>query len=146
MSTQIREATRDDILDMAKIVVAWERETSWMPEGTSEDMIVGLMDEMFDSREMYVVTDAVSGQVEGYMSVDPMAQKLGAIYLQKTGQGHGKALIDRAKEGREFLWLQTHQPNVAAHRFYEREGFAITDELSPEAPGEPAQYRMEWRA
>ncbi|PZX14857.1 GNAT family N-acetyltransferase [Celeribacter halophilus] len=146
MTTRIRKATRDDIPDMAAIVVGWEKDMPWMPEGPTTDMIETAMDEVFDLRDIHVVSETPSETIVGYMSVDPDTDKIGAIYLTATGQGHGKALIDLAKQGRRFLWLQTHQPNTRAHRFYEREGFKVMGEIGPDAEGTPAQYRMEWAA
>ncbi|WP_417245663.1 GNAT family N-acetyltransferase [Celeribacter sp.] len=146
MTTRIRKATREDIPDMAAIVVAWEKAMPWMPEGPTTDMIETAMDEVFDLRDIYVVSETPPETIVGYMSVDPQKDKIGAIYLTVTGQGLGKALIDQAKQGRRFLWLQTHQPNTRAHRFYQREGFRVTGEIASDAEGTPAQYRMEWAA
>jgi len=146
MTNRIRKAMRDDIPDMAAIVVAWEKAMPWMPEGPTTDMIETAMDEVFDLRDIHVVSETPPETIVGYMSVDPNTDKIGAIYLTVTGQGLGKALIDQAKQGRRFLWLQTHQPNTRAHRFYEREGFRVTGEIAPDAAGTPAQYRMEWAA
>ncbi len=142
MTIEIRRATRADIPAMARIVVAWEAATEWMPDGTIESDVIGMIDEVFDHRQIYVANDPVAA----YMSIDADAHKIGALYCDRQRQGIGKALVDTAKAGRDFLWLQTHQPNIAAHRFYLREGFDIAGEIAPEAEGEPAQYRMEWRA
>ena len=137
----IRRARRADIQAMAEIVYGWEVTTHWMPGGSSVGAIAKVIDQAFDTREIYVVGEPV----DGYFSLNPNEAKIGALYMTRRGQGIGKAMIDLAKDGRDFLWLQTHQPNLEAHRFYRREGFLITGELPPDGAGGPPQYRMEWR-
>lgn len=137
----IRRALREDIPAMAQIVCDWENEVDYMPGGADPAKLAELIDQAFDARQIYVVGAPVSG----YMSVDPEAAKIGAIYLRERGRGQGKTMLDLAKQGRDFLFLHTHLPNTAAHRFYHREGFETTAALPPESDGEPGILRMEWR-
>ncbi|TCS61889.1 ribosomal protein S18 acetylase RimI-like enzyme [Primorskyibacter sedentarius] len=137
-----RAATRADLLACAEIVAAWEAGNDWMTPGPDAGTLAGYLDAAFDAREIWVIGDPVVG----YASVDPATGKLGAIYCAQTGQGLGLRLMDRAKEGRDMLWLTTHAPNTGAQGFYRREGFTQTATL----PGEPPHddiplYRMEWR-
>lgn len=142
----LRRASRADMPAIAKIVCDWEAETAWMPDGTTQADIEGMLDAAFDTREIFVVSGPdTQDALQAYVSIDAQSGKIGALYSTVRGTGIGKALVDKAKEGRDFLWLQTHQPNQAAHRFYAREGFVMAGEIAPEAEGEPAQFRMEWR-
>ena len=52
--------------------------------------------------------------------------------------------MDRAKAGRDYLQLNTHEPNHAAQRFYRREGFEVVERLPMGDDGLP-ELRMEWR-
>ena len=92
-------------------------------------------------REMYLIGDPVVG----YLSLNPKTDLIGAIYVEQPGQGLGKALMERAKEGRAYLQLWTHEPNVAAQRFYVREGFEVA-ERNPEGSDGLPELRLEWRA
>jgi ribosomal protein S18 acetylase RimI-like enzyme len=138
--TLLRRATREDIPDCARIIAAWERETDYLPEGPGEAKLAGIIAEAFDTREIWV-----SGNpVDGYMSLDPAAAKIGGLYLARRGAGLGKAFLDRAKEGRDFLWLTVYAPNVRAFAFYRREGFRLVSNL-PAGGAAPAVLRMEWQ-
>lgn len=143
---ELRAAHRSDIAAMAAIVHAWETEVDWLPGLVSQDEIAGMLNAAIDAREIHVAVQRDDEAVVGYMSVDPNSAKIGALYLAIRGQGVGTRLLERAKAGRAFLWLQTHIPNKDAHRFYHRHGFGIAAELPPDAADEPGLYRMEWRA
>ena len=96
----------------------------------------------FTTREIWVAGDPV----QGYLSLDPEALKIGGLYCAIPGQGLGRALMDKVKEGRDYLWLNTHVPNEAAQRFYRREGFIEIGRHPAETPGAPDEVQMEWRA
>ena len=138
---QIRRATSGDVPDCARVVHDWATQTDWMPEELPVEELATLIHEAFDSREIWVMGDPV----DCYMSVDPKQQKIGALYCQRTGRGIGKRFVDKAKEGRDFLWLTTHRSNTGAQRFYRREGFEVTREEPPVPPDTVPVYRMEWR-
>ena len=138
----IRRATRKDIPAMARIVWDWEQETDWMPAGPTQSRIEEMLADAFENREIWV-----SGvPARGYLSLDPKTDKIGGLYVSERRCGIGKSLIDQVKRGRNTIHLYTHLPNVDAHRFYEREGFVIMEELRPEEQGMPDEYRMERRA
>ncbi len=141
-SDQIRRATLEDVPVCARIVYDWARQTDWMSDELPRDQLAAMIQEAFDAREIWVAGDPV----DCYMSVDPNEQKIGALYCSRTGQGLGKRFLDKAKQGRGFLWLTTHRPNRAAQRFYRREGFEVTAEEPPVPPDTVPVYRMEWRA
>lgn len=141
MTLSIRRATPDDLPACARIVCDWERETPYMPGTITEEKVLPMMQEVWAAREIWVAGDPV----EGYMSVDPAENKIGAIYLARRGMGTGRALMDLAKQGRDVLWLTVFVPNTRAQAFYAREGFEVAERLPPPGEGEPEMLRMEWR-
>lgn len=138
----IRRAKPDEVEACAQVVHQWAAQTDWMSDDLPVEKLSALIGEAFDKREIWVSGDPV----DCYMSVDPVQQKIGALYCQRTGQGVGKRFLDKAKGGRDFLWLTTHVPNRDAQRFYQREGFEITGQEPPVPPDTVPVYRMEWRA
>ncbi|WP_298848774.1 GNAT family N-acetyltransferase [uncultured Ruegeria sp.] len=139
-ATVIRRAVPDDVTACAEVIHGWATQTKWMPDELQVEELSVLIRDAFDSREIWVAGDPV----DCYMSVDPVQQKIGALFCRRTGQGIGKCFVDKAKEGRAFLWLTTHRPNVAAQRFYRREGFEVTAEEPPVPPDTVPVYRMGW--
>ncbi|MEX0367711.1 MAG: N-acetyltransferase family protein [Ruegeria sp.] len=140
--TGIRRAKIEDVPACARVISTWMDETDWMPPELPQKELEALIREAFPAREIWVAGDPV----DCYMSVDPEAGKVGALYCLRTGQGIGKRLLDKAKEGRQSLWLTTHEPNRDAQRFYRREGFVEAGYLPPEPPETLPVIRMEWHA
>lgn len=138
--TAIRPATRADLPACARVVHDWERATGYIHDTPDLDTLTGYILEAFPAREIHVTGEPVTG----YISIDPAEAKVGALYLLETGQGTGKRLMDRAKKGRDHLWLTVYLPNLRAQAFYAREGFTTTAELPPDREGAPAMLRMEW--
>lgn len=139
---KIRRATADDAPACARIVRHWLDVSGWMPEGPSEAALTQMMRDAFPQREAYV---AQNDAPLGYLSLDADSDHIRGLYVATPGRGIGKALIDRAKQGRSFLSLNSHMPNEAAHRFYTREGFVVTARDLAGADGVP-ELRMEWHA
>lgn len=141
----LREAVAADGPACAKIVRDWLGSIAWMPDPPSLETLERVLTEGLPEREAWVAERR--GAVVGYASLDPGADADGGhlrgLYVAEPGGGVGKRLMDRAKEGRDRVTLNTHTPNVDAHRFYAREGFAIVREETG-ADGIP-EYRMEWR-
>ncbi|MGI3166122.1 GNAT family N-acetyltransferase [Pseudooceanicola sp. 200-1SW] len=137
----IRRAGRADIPACAAVASDWVEETGWMPRLHSVAELEGHIRAAFDAREIWVIGTPVAA----YMSVDPEAGHIGALYCRTRGQGWGKAFLDKAKEGRDRLSLNTHVPNRAAQRFYAREGFFETGRRMPAPPETVEELRMEWR-
>ena len=135
-----RAATRADIPRLAQIVHDWEAASDWNPSQVGVEVIAGALEAAFDAREIWVI----GAPAEGYLSLNPETAHIGGFYVATQGRGIGKALMDRAKAGRDFLSLNTHVPNVEAHRFYAREGFVTVAELPPSVADAPAELRMEW--
>ncbi|MDB2407792.1 GNAT family N-acetyltransferase [Jannaschia sp.] len=136
----IRRATAADAPACARIVRHWLDASDWMQAGPTEPELERMMRDGFPLREAYV---AEQDAILGYLSLDPDSDHIRGLYVARPGQGTGKALIDRAKLGRDSLSLNTHMPNQAAHRFYEREGFVTVQRDIPGDDGVPEQ-RMEW--
>jgi hypothetical protein len=127
---------------MAAVVNGWIDTTPWFPRVHAPAAIEGFIREAFPIREIWVIGEPV----EGYLSVDPAAGRVAALYCARTGAGLGKLLLDRAKLGRMRLTLRTHLPNIAAQRFYLREGFVAVGEAAPEPPETVPELVMAWRA
>jgi putative acetyltransferase len=118
----IRRADAQDGLACATIINAWIDTTPWMPRCATPEVIQTALTQGLPLREAYVIGDPVAG----YISIDPRAAHIWGFYVATPGQGFGKALMDRAKQGRTYLKLNTHAANTKAHAFYRREGFIET--------------------
>ncbi len=136
----IRRAEAADVPVISRIVNDWIDRTAWMPRVTEPEVIEGFIAEALPEREIFLIGEPV----EGYLSLNPETGLIGALYLDRPGRGLGKALLDRAKSGRGYLQLWTHEPNVAAQRFYRREGFEVVERNGQGDDGLP-ELRMEWR-
>ena len=66
-----------------------------------------------------------------------------ALYSNKPGRGYGKVLLDKVKEGREYIQLWSHSANVSAQRFYHREGFKAAAYKEKGDDGIP-EIQFEW--
>lgn len=130
----------DDVPAIAKIVNDWIDRTPWMERDISAEAIESLIAEGMPKREMWVIGDPVIA----YLSCDPEIGHIWALYCAEPGRGLGKILMDKVKEGRSKLSLNTHVPNVSAQSFYRREGFKLMKEFDPEPPATVRELRMEW--
>ena len=136
----IRRATTADAHDCAAIVSTWLFRTDWMANAPDLEELTEIMTKGIPMREFWVI----GAPVQGYLSLEAEKNHIHGLYVAEQGRGLGKALVDKVKEGREYLQLYTHMPNTAAHRFYEREGFRTVEEL-PEGRGDGVgELRMEW--
>jgi hypothetical protein len=137
----VRRATPADAAVCAAIVNDWIDATPWMPRAVSRETIAGHVADGIAEREVWVVGDPVAG----YLSFDPAEAAIRGLHVARPGEGLGRALIDRVKEGRDHLRLRTHEPNLAAQRFHAREGFVAVG-CDPDGGGDgPAEIVMEWR-
>ena len=135
----IRRATPDDAAACAAVVHGWVTGTSWMPARFSLGELEGMIRNGLPIREIYVVGDPVAG----YLSFNPENNQVVGLYTNAPGRGLGKALMDHVKAQNDYLQLWTHEPNTAAHRFYDREGFCRV-ERNPEGGDGLPELRMEW--
>ena len=126
---------------MAQIVCDWEAATDWMDSAYGPEEISGFIREALPDREIWVI----GAPIAGYLSYDPEVSRVGGLYCRSTGQGLGKALMDKVKEGRDFVWLRTHEANEAAQRFYKREGFVEVSRHDGDIHKDLREVRMEWQ-
>jgi GNAT superfamily N-acetyltransferase len=137
-----RRAVPADVPAIAAVVNGWIDATPWFRRVHAPETIEGLVRDVLPRRVIWVI----GAPVAGYLSLDPAENRVAALFCARTGEGLGKALMDVAKEGRTFLTLRTHVPNLAAQRFYRREGFVETGRADPEPPETVPEVVMEWRA
>lgn len=97
---------------------------------------------MFLTAEMYVSEDEQG--IRGFIGFD--GSYIAGLFVEKSArlQGIGKQLLDFAKARKPILTLRVYQKNPRAVRFYEREGFFITEAGLDEETGEP-DFEMTWR-
>jgi hypothetical protein len=125
---------------MAAIVNAWIDTTPWMERDVAPEDIEAMIAKGVEIRDMWVIGDPVVA----YISCEAEISHIWGFYCATPGQGHGKCLLDKVKEGRDFLSLNTHVPNSAAQKFYKREGFVPIREFDPDNASQPRELRMEW--
>lgn len=138
---------------MASIVNDWIDDTDWMQRDLPAEEIAKMLSQGLEQREIWVAGDPVLG----YLSLDSETQHVWGFYCAHPGNGIGKLLLDKAKQGRDFLSLNTHVPNTGAQLFYLREGFTPVGEMAEGAPSTLhvsderkatgiRELRMEWLA
>ena len=114
-----RKGSIDDAARCAEILNKWVGTTTWMPRLYSENELLKMIEEAIPFREFWVIGNPASA----YVSFNKDLLQVVALYSDKPGKGYGKILLDKVKEGREYIHLWSHSANVLAHRFYQREGF-----------------------
>ena len=114
-----RRGSEDDAVRCTEIFNKWVNTTTWMPRLYSENELLKLIEEAIPFRELWVIGNPASA----YVSFNKDLSQVVALYSDKPGKGYGKILLDKVKEGREYIQLWSHSANVSAHRFYQREGF-----------------------
>ncbi|OCW59211.1 hypothetical protein AWJ14_09125 [Hoeflea olei] len=120
----IRPAEAGDLAACAAIINAYIDATPWLPRTASREAIEDMFGPDLLDRRAVFVAEAGDG-VAGYLSMDPEAGFIHALYLKPghRGQGLGKALLDAAKHARpQGYELTVFEPNTEAQRFYRREG------------------------
>ena len=119
MIDQPRRGSKDDAAICAEILNKWVETTTWMPRLYSESELLKMIEEAIPFRELWVIGNPASA----YVSFNKDLLQVVALYSYKPGKGYGKRLLDKVKEGREYIHLWSHSANVSAQRFYQREGF-----------------------
>ncbi len=137
----IRLATPADVPALARIVTDWLESVPWMNDAPEPALLEQVFATALSVREIWVE----GGPITGYLSLEPETDWIHGFYVATPGQGIGKRLLDRVKEGRRFLQLRSHTPNTEAHRFYMREGFVVIERDLPGLDG-PTEVHLEWRA
>ena len=135
----IRRATADDGPACAGVVFDWVAATPWVSRRFTRAEFDAMLTEGLPKREAWVIGDPVVG----YISLDPGEQHIWGLYVAERGRGYGRSLIEKVKEHRNRLQLNTHLPNTRAHAFYAREGFVQVGQPWDGDDGVP-EIRMEW--
>ena len=139
MIDQPRRGSIDDASRCAVILNKWVGITTWMPRLYSENELLKLIEEAIPFRELWVIGNPASA----YVSFNKDLLQVVALYSDKPGKGYGKILLDKVKEGREYIHLWSHSANVLAHRFYQREGFKAAAYKEKGDDGIP-EIQFEW--
>ena len=110
-----------DARDVGLILSGWVDEMPWMPRIHTREQ--DLAHAAFLVGQGWVTVARPCGRVVGFLARD--AGDIHALYITRAarGQGHGAALLNRAKAHAPTLSLWTFQANDGAQRFYLREGF-----------------------
>ena len=139
MIDQPRRGSKDDAARCAEILNKWVETTTWMPRLYSENELLKMIKEAIPFRELWVIGNPVSA----YVSFNKGLSQVVALYSNKPGRGYGKILLDKVKEGREYIQLWSHSANESAHRFYHREGFKTAAYKEKGDDGIP-EIHFEW--
>ncbi|MEM8536417.1 MAG: GNAT family N-acetyltransferase [Pseudomonadota bacterium] len=139
----LRAAQRQDAPALAEILRQWIDETPYMPR-----LHTAAADRAFVS---YLIADhhvLVSGGETPTGWIARKDQVISHLFLapDARGRGLGSAMIDAMKARRDLLSLWCFQANVAARRFYTREGFveiATTD--GADNTEKLPDVKLEWR-
>jgi putative acetyltransferase len=88
-----------------------------------------------------------NGEIIGFITVDPRTRYLDQIVVAPEAWGSGVAealLVEARRISPSGLDLTVNTDNARALRFYEKQGFAVTDEDVNPRSGAPV-YKMSWR-
>ncbi|WP_412073114.1 N-acetyltransferase family protein [Tritonibacter mobilis] len=123
MTYVLRPATPLDASKIGEILYRFEHETPWMPKEHSRVEAIAFCDRMISRGWVTVAEDCSTDMILGFCAQD--GAEVCSLYLspEHTGCGIGKRLLDNAKRQTSKLKLWTFQANLAAQRFYMREGF-----------------------
>ena len=139
MKNLLRKACESDIKCMVNIVENWIKSTNWMPKRFSSVALTEIMIKALPIREIWVL----GTPIRGYISFNPVNAQVMGLYVKKPGYGDGKLLLDKVKEDRDYISLWSHSKNVAAHRFYSREGFSFVTSIKKGSDG-IAEMQFQW--
>ena len=139
MIDQPRRGSKDDAAICAEILNKWVETTTWMPRLYSENELLKMIEDAIPFREFWVIGNPASA----YVSFNKGLSQVVALYSNKPGKGYGKILLDKVKEGREYIQLWSHSANVSAQRFYHREGFKAAAYKEKGDDGIP-EIQFEW--
>ena len=119
MIDQPCRGSEDDAARCAEILNKWVETTTWVPRLYSKNELLKMIEEAIPLRELWVIGNPALA----YVSFNNDLSQVVALYSDKPGRGYGKVLLDKVKEGREYIQLWSHSANESAHHFYHREGF-----------------------
>jgi len=139
MKDKPRKGSLNDAARCAEILNKWIETTKWMPRLFSENELLKMIEEAISFREFWVI----GSPALAYVSFNKDFSQVVALYSDKPGKGYGKILLNKVKEGREYIQLWSHSANDSAHRFYHREGFKAAAYKEKGDDGIP-EIQFEW--
>ena len=135
-----RRARASDARACATIIRDWGEETSWLGPVDELEPMAAFWAELLSSETAWVAERG--GAVIGFCVRED--DNIGGLYVARAarGRGVGRALLDRAKEDRDWITVWAYRANAAARRFYRREGLV---EISCEPEEETGLMNIEHR-
>lgn len=121
MKVALEPARKADGATIGAILSGWIDETDWMPRihTTAQDLgFGGWLVEVCD-----VMVARSGDQVVGFLA--RQGGDIQALYLARNARGIriGSKMLEQAKGQATLLGLWSFQANIAAQRFYRRQGF-----------------------
>lgn len=141
----LRKASAADAPACGRILQNWLDRTDWVPDlhdlHETEDF---LRDTLI--AQGHTTLAVAGGRIAGFLSRDNSFVK--ALYVAEgfRGVGIGAALLNRAKTETPRLTLWTFVANVAARRFYAREGFVELERTQGDNEEKLPDILLEWRS
>lgn len=124
MPTTIRRATETDAEGAADVFIAARATMSYLPHLHSEAEMRAFIGELVRNAETWIAERA--GEVVGFAVIDGGWLEHLYVHPQRFGAGIGTKLFrEVAAQHPKGFQLWVFQQNVAARRFYERQGCAL---------------------
>jgi GNAT superfamily N-acetyltransferase len=144
----LRRARLEDVAALARLYRTTVRES--LPflsrAKTADEDLSFFRDRLFDTTEIWIAEAPISRALLGYIAFRHGFIEHLFVRPDRQGRGLGLLLLQKAQEEAEELSLWTFQQNLAARRFYERNGFVVvmeTDGADNEEKTPDVLYR--WR-
>lgn len=145
----VRPATVADLPRCAAIINDYIDATEWLPRTATRENIAAMFNPQLLAKRTLLVAE-LGDTVVGYLSLDATAGFVHALYLspEARSQGIGSLLLDAARShAPDRMELTVFEPNRAARRFYEREGFVEVPERRKDDTEEGVPtLLMRWRS
>lgn len=137
-TTLIRRARIDD---RDQLVALWERSVrathDFLGDGEVEALRPLVADELASDAIDWFVLE-VGATVIGFLGVANDAIEALFIDPDRRGQGAGTVLVEHAQRlARGTLAVDVNEQNLAARRFYERQGFVVVGRSPTDSGGRP---------
>lgn len=146
MRVELRRSADADAGRIADVLLASFRATYRFALAHSDPEVRAWVREvLLPSTETWVAVD--EDEVIGFISLGEHAIEQLYVAPERTGNGVGSRLVQRAKDLRpRGLELWTFQVNRGARRFYERHGFVVAEETDGSGNEErQPDVRYVWR-
>lgn len=144
---EIREAEREDALDIAEIHLAARRKAMpYLHAAHTDEEARDWFARMVGGRSAAWWVARVENQIVGYMLID--GEKLDHLHVRPGSQrrGVGLSLLNKAKSmSPQRLELWTFQRNRNARAFYETQGFRAVEYTEGRNEENEPDVRYEWR-